>query len=400
MQVFKVFLKVMKKNIRSMMIYVVIFLALSITYTMMDDGNKTFDDYALKVCVFDEDGTEESKALEDFVFSRHERTEVKNDHDSITDALYYGAISGTDCVFVINKGYADKLSAGDTDDLFTFYTMHGSYFEALLETQLNAYVRSVTAFTSSGFELDEAISRTAEAVSAQTEVVMTERDNGDPEFSKSFSVFFIYMAYILMAVMINTLCPVLMAMERRDVRYRTNCSSLSSLSISVQIFAGCAAVVLALWLVFMLTGVFLQGGMYHGKAWLAVLNSLVFTVVCTALALLFASFDLSLNMINLFAQVISLGLSFISGVFVQQSLLGEGVLSVARFFPTYWYVKANNCLSGMDTVQSVSGAMGCIGIEAAYAAALLLITLLVRRVRYSGASVKTEVKKAAAPTQA
>ncbi len=37
----------------------------------------------------------------------------------------------------------------------------------------------------------------------------------------------------------------------------------------------------------------------------------------------------------------SLGTSFISGVFVSQEFLGEKVLTIAKFFPTYYYVKVN-----------------------------------------------------------
>ena len=45
------------------------------------------------------------------------------------------------------------------------------------------------------------------------------------------------------------------------------------------------------------------------------------------------------------ANVISLGCCFISGVFVPQEYLGDTVLSIAKFNPTYWYVKANDEIS-------------------------------------------------------
>ena len=398
MQVYKAFLKVARKKSRALLIYVVVFLAISVAYSLSDVSDGIFTDSQLKVCIFDDDDTEESRALTDFVYSRHIRTEVGRDHDSVTDALYYGAISGTDCVFVINKGYSEALAAGKTDDLFTFYTMHGSYQETMLETQLGEYIRSLTAYTAAGEELSEAIAHTEKAVSERTEVSIVSKDTGDPEYSQVFSVYFLYMAYILLAVMMNTLCPVLITMNRREIRYRTNCSSIRPLSGSLQIFAGSLTLVAAIWLVFMIAGAFMNGGIYHGKAWTAVLNSFVFALVSASIALFASCFSLNPNMLNLATQIISLGLSFLSGVFVEQSLLGDGVLSVARLFPAYWYVRANNMLSGLDgAVYDGTEIARCIMIEVFYAVAMFVLTILIRRIRYSEASLTTGGHKEPVP---
>ena len=397
MQVYKAFMKIARKKSRAMLIYIVVFLAISVVYSLSDSSDSIFTDTQLKVCIFDDDDTAESRALTDFVYSRHIRSDVSRDHDSITDALYYGAITGTDCVFVINKGYSESLAAGRTDGLFTFYTMHGSYQETMMQTQLGEYIRSVAAYTAAGEELPEAVAHAGEAVSKRTEVRLTASDTGDPEYSKTFSVYFLFMVYILLAGMMNTLCPVLTTMNRRDVRFRTNCSSIRPLSCSLQIFAGSLTLVVAIWLVFMIAGAVMNGG-YHGKGWIAVLNSFVFALVAASISLVASCFSLNPNLMNLFAQIISLGLSFLSGVFVEQSLLGDKVLSVARLFPAYWYVRANNMLSGLDgAVYDGAEIARCIMIEAAYALALFVLTLLIRRIRYSETAITSGRRSAPVP---
>jgi ABC-2 type transport system permease protein len=40
-------------------------------------------------------------------------------------------------------------------------------------------------------------------------------------------------------------------------------------------------------------------------------------------------------------NVLTLGMSFISGVFVPQAILGKTVLTIAQFTPVFWFVKAN-----------------------------------------------------------
>ena len=47
-------------------------------------------------------------------------------------------------------------------------------------------------------------------------------------------------------------------------------------------------------------------------------------------------------MINGISTVLSLGTSFISGVMVPQELLGDRVLTIAKFFPTYYFVRIND----------------------------------------------------------
>lgn len=49
------------------------------------------------------------------------------------------------------------------------------------------------------------------------------------------------------------------------------------------------------------------------------------------------------------ANVVALGCSFISGVFVPQEMLGDTVLNIASFTPTYWYIKANSAIA--ETVE-------------------------------------------------
>ena len=50
-------------------------------------------------------------------------------------------------------------------------------------------------------------------------------------------------------------------------------------------------------------------------------------------------------MVNLIVTPVSLGISFISGVFVELSVLGDTVKKIGRFLPVYWYEDLNDMLS-------------------------------------------------------
>jgi len=145
----------------------------------------------------------------------------------------------------------------------------------------------------------------------------------------------------------------------------------------------------------MVAGAIFNEEMYTGRAWLAVLNSFIFSMVVAALAVFIASFEPKDNILNLVTQVLGLGMSFFCGVFVPMEILSDGVLSVARFLPAYWYVRANRMISEEDAFSS-EGVMKCMLIECLFIVVLVLMTILVRRLRYSSASIGSAVKKAAA----
>ena len=89
-----------------------------------------------------------------------------------------------------------------------------------------------------------------------------------------------------------------------------------------------------------------------------------------------SNFIQSTNILSVFANIIGLGLSFISGVFVPQELLSESVLSVAKCFPTYWYVDIVNKIqetSGNLVLHDIS--MGLL-IQLLYAVALFALSLV------------------------
>ena len=79
------------------------------------------------------------------------------------------------------------------------------------------------------------------------------------------------------------------------------------------------------------------------------------------------------------SNIISLGMSFLCGVFVPMELLGDGVRKINRFLPVYWYESINTTLGSHSTLTSEVRTTILQGflIQAAFAAACLCITLAI-----------------------
>ena len=392
MQVFNAFFKILRSKLGIAAIYLVLFIMLSVAMTYSDSTADMFEQERLSVCVFDEDGTPESRALIDLIGKRNDIIQLENDRDVMIDALYYGRV---DYAITIKSGYAGKLSAGDTEGLFESMHMHDSYSTVYMGQFLNEYAGTVCAYIAGGNDVTTAIEKAGAALLKDAEVTIAKFDDkSGAVLSDHSSFYFRFLTYALIGLTMSTLCPVLLAMNRKDVRYRTNCSGIHLNSYNIQIFTGSVIYIFFTWLVFMIIGVFMNGGMFRGLQWLAVLNSFVFMIFSATLTIFVSSFDPGVNVINMITQIISLGMCFTSGVFIEQSMLGEGVLAAARFMPAYWYIRVNNMLSGSEPFDA-GFAASAILVEAGFAAVLAVLTVLVRRARYNSSAVKANKLKPA-----
>ena len=376
MQVFNVFFKVLKKRYVSALIYIIVFLAISVAISKNYTPVQEFKESSLDIAVMDEDNTAASRALTDFIGKKNEIKSIENDREKLTELLYWETV---DYVLIIREGYSDALTSGKTEGLFEELRVHDSFSSVYMRNNLNEYVKTAQAFIASGKSLDDALTSAAKVLSADTEVAYrTEEATGTEGFTKDFAGFFQYMPYILISVMLSSLGAVLKSVNSKKIRYRTDCSSLSPRKATVQIFAASSLFVLVVWLILMAAGVYVNNGFYSGNAWYAVLNSLIFTLIAAAIAIFISTFDLEENVATVITQIIGLGMSFICGIFVPQSFLGSGVLSAARFLPAYWYIKANDMLAGREAFDGSRLAIYLL-IELAFAVVLFIFTLVVRR---------------------
>lgn len=393
MPVFNTYMKIVKKNLFMAILYTAIFIFLTFAFSGSIQQNSSggageengvlFEDAKLTISIIDKDKTVASAAFTDFISTRHKIVDIGEDKDDILDALYYTRV---DYVLTIEEGYEEKLSAGGTSGLFTNYQVPGSFDGVFLDNTLNQYVSILSAYMAGGHDMPSALDKTAATMSKETEVkveLFTDGNEGDSEYPERTKFFFNFLPYGLIASLISILSTVLIKINGREVSFRANCSSTTAMSQTMQILLGSIVLVLITWIVFMIAGVLINGGMFTGKCWLAVLNSFAFILVAAGIAILISILKSDSRSVAMIANIVSLGMSFLCGVFVDQTLLDEKVLAVSRFLPAYWYIKANDMLiSTTSETFSNSEFMTCIGIEALFAAALFAVIMLVSKAKH------------------
>ncbi len=387
MQVFKTFMKVMLKRLHTAMIYIGIFIGISIAITLTSTNSETgFATSKLKICVIDNDDTASSHALVDYIGKNHTLVEVENNKDDMLDALYYLKVSE---ILTINEGYEENLSAGNTDNLFSDIRVPGTISSEFFDTQINQYIGTVNAYVAGGMNISEAVAKTAELSEERIEVQIIGKDKDEPSFSTGVSTYFQYFAYIIIAVLISALCPTIITMTSDEISKRTNCSCVSSTKQMIQIVAGTTIFSIGIFIILIIASLILYGSeLFTAKGLLTILNAFVFLIFAEMLTILIAISVKTQVAVNIISNVFSLGMSFLCGVFVPQMLLSDTVLSIGKFMPAYWYIKANNMLAGSNNeVYDTSKFITCIGVELAFSVALFCITLLVAKAKRKSKSL-------------
>lgn len=384
MQVSKAFLKILKSKFPSAVIYIVLFFLVGMMMTRTAATESAWEKTQLKLVVEDLDDTAESRALAEILGKGNKVIPPLASEDDLTDALYYTTV---DYAVTIPAGFAERLAAGETDGLLETRHIHESYATANMKMLIDKFVTTYGAYMELTGSSQKSATQAVRTLSDETNVVMLQKEESTKSSSELLLIFFRYMPYILLCVILNMLCPALIVMSKKDIRFRTDCSGIRPSSYTMQIFTSSALYVGAIWLIFVIAGSALNGVMYTGKLWLVVLNSLVFSLFSGVLALFIAEFAPSETVVNLMTQLCSLGMCFLCGVFVDQALLGSGVLGVAQFLPAYWYVRVIRMVNG-DIPFNAGEAALAIGIQAGFVVVLILLSVLVRRAHYSSAPRK------------
>ncbi|SDN25004.1 ABC transporter permease [Acetanaerobacterium elongatum] len=379
MQVFKVYFKVIRKNLSIMLVYVIIFLSLAVMTTLFNKPAAVteFSSTKCRIAVINDDaGAVFAQGMENYLAENAEIVSVKTDKQSLQDALFFGDV---EYILHIPKGFSEDFLKGGHNILLEKTTKPDSTAAVQLDFLLTRYLGLASTYSAAlpDITTTQLITNVKNDLKNTAEVTLSTQQKAVDNTDNTFYSYFIYLTYSMMAVMILGVTSIMMVFMNSDVRKRNMASTLPNLSFNLQLFLGNIVFSVAVWAI--LCGfVYVLHPAQIGNADMVMLfvNSLVYTLVCLSISFLIGSLIKSKNVQNIIANVFSLGLSFISGVFVPQELLGDTVTKISSFTPTYWYVKTIlNLKAASDTLPIVYGIL----IQLGFAAAFLIITLVISK---------------------
>ncbi len=383
MQVFKAYFKILKTQLFSVLIYAGLFLILAVSFiSNITKNTDHFETKKIPIMVINKDG--ESNLINGFLNYLEDYVtfvEPKKAETGIRDALYNREVS---YILTIPAGFSDsfynkgginltKQTAPDSMEAITIDNAIDNYFNMVFVYKkylLEASVEEINAHVKTNLQ------------EKTTVYLNVEQKDAVASGNNQNKYYFNYLGYIMIAIFITSVSTVMFSFHGLDLRRRHFASPITIKDLNVQLIFANLVFVMCYLLIFIIAGYILNKNRFiNANTLLFWLNAFTFALVILSVSYLIGISVKSKKAISAISTAGSVGLAFLSGMFVPQEFLGATVLKVASFTPVYWYVKANNAIETvtLTTWSQLSDIASYMAIQLGFAAAIISIALVVSK---------------------
>ncbi|MBS3873675.1 MAG: ABC transporter permease [Firmicutes bacterium] len=383
MSAFKVCLKIIKNNLPGIVIYFVVFVAVSIIMTFVYRpsavGGGTFAPERVDIVLFTDEETALVAGLREALATQVNFVALPDNAEQLQEELFYRRIH---YILRVPAGFTEAFLQ-NTPMLLSKTSVAGSSSAVYIDLRVERYLELLRLYTevTAGLSLEQQVAFALDDLSQAVEVRFAVPEVAAQNRGR-LGMYFNFLPYTILFVITVGVAAIFIAFGGEKIKQRNLCSPLNPRTISLQCYLACLVFALASWGVLVVVSLMFGHQEIASRAtWFYILNSLVFTLSAAGLAYLLGNLTQNKEVVLAAANVVALGTSFISGVFVPQELLGVAVLRVASFTPTYWYVRANAAITALTTfnLTTLSGFFSSLAVQLGFAAAFVVIALAVEK---------------------
>lgn len=336
MTVYKYFMKIALNKKTVIITYTLVFLFLSIINGGTNEQRETsFIESRMNIGVINNSEDDLARNLENYLARKNNVINIPDDEDYIKEQIFLEYVSA---VVIIPQDFREN--ALNKEKAVQIYRDDRVIEAYQIENQINKFI----SFSNAAYEDGEFnLTKVNDALDQEVSVSLIETGNNiNQRVNNWFRFYFNFTSYVIMAVYIAVLGYVMSDFSNRQVENRRKVSSIKFMSFNMQMYLGQLTIAGIITTIFILGSVALKGRYIGEVDFLKyVVNIIIFSFSSLCLVFLINNATSNKFVINAISTVLSLGTSFISGVMVPQQLLGEKVLAMARFFPTYYFVRIN-----------------------------------------------------------
>mgnify|MGYP005782224529 FL=1 len=346
MTVFKTFLKILNKNKFIIILYTLFLIFFGGFNMQTSEHNTNFVASKPDIMIVNYD--EEKGITKDLIKYIEENSNVvdlKNNEDAINDALFYRDVN---YVIYIPKNYNKDFMDGKNPEIEIKST--GDYQSSFAEMLLSRYIKVANIYQKSINSEEELISKINETLSKKSEVEITSKL--DTNILSKATFYYNFANYSIMACLIYVICLILASFKDIKIQKRTIISSTNYKTLNRQLLLSNSLFSIILWMIYVVLSFILVGDIMfsiHGIFYL--INSFVFTICATTIALFIGNIVSNKNAISGIVNVIALGSSFLCGAFVPMEWLPDGVIKIAHILPSYYYISNNEVLKTLELIN-------------------------------------------------
>lgn len=377
MQVFRLYFKVLRKYIGSIIMYASIFLGIVLGVIIPQVTKNNSEEYTqkkAKFAVFDNDNSELSKGLVAYLKENHALKTIKDDDtETIQDELYN---TNVDCVIRFNDGFEEAFLAGDTKETLEIFEIPNTNGAVLFKQNLNSYLSTVDTYVAAGFDVSQACEKTTAVSETKIDVqFVSEGETG----VKGVQYYYSYLAWVFIAMCVESLAAVLLSLGKKEVKNRIECSPYKFVRMNLETVLGVMVTGFVICVVcVVMSFVAFPEDMAEIEGILYILNAFCMMAVALSLTFIISKLTENRQIISLLTNILGLGMAFLCGVFVPMEVLSDTVIKIAHFLPVYWNVKAVNLIAVYDSSDLIT-LLSYMGIQILFAVAIICVGMVVAR---------------------
>ncbi len=340
MIVFNNYFKIVKRYIPTIIMFTTILCFFSVLATSNFEGSADFEEIKPNLAIInnDSDSTITSNFVA-YIEANSTIVNLKTDDDSLKDALFFRKV---DEIITIPLNFGEELIQGHKPKIDTM-KVPDSTSSMYTEMLLNRYLNQVNIYLEAGFSEEEISRSLRKDLKETTNIKLLSSDS--EEITK-LNFFYNFTNYTILAVIIFIISTVMGSFMDRNLNRRNVMGTLSHRKLNFQLLLGNSAIALGIWLLYASIALIIYpNAMLSSHGLLYLITSLIFSLVALSIGFLIGITIRNKEAQSGITNVIALGSSFICGAFVPQEFLGSFVLTIAKVFPSYWYISANNNIS-------------------------------------------------------
>ncbi len=350
MNVIKYFFKNLRANYLTFFMYVCIFIVMLMVSASggSDRQGNIFEPTKAKVALIKNSSGVVANAIEEYLTDYMGGTVkpevLPDDLDLARELIYMG---NYDAIVRIPEDAEQRFEedAPSVEILFNTMAVEGH----IVENRLKVFMVILkSTFQDGRYDLEFA--KTILKNEVDVEFTKAEQTPEEEVQRVWLQAFFNTSGYVLMAVYISLVGMGMSSFGEPKTKLRIAISSKDANRMQAEIYL--AQLLLGAMITTLFVGICLlmnRNALLENEPQKFILNIAVYSMVVIALTFLINNITNNRHAKNALSTALSLGLAFISGIFIPQSMLGEKVLTFAKFFPLFYFIRVNEAVHP-DTV--------------------------------------------------
>ncbi len=333
MIVFNTYLKIIKKHIGLILLYLVIFTLFSVIFTSTNNQTNEFTAKKPNIALVNMEDTTLMKSFLTYIKKNSNIIEINL--EDLKDALFNRKV---DLILNFPDNFTDDFLRNN-DPQIKFERVPDSFSSTYALMYLNRYLNIANLYNANDISEEKLVNYIEEDLKDETEVVLIQKKENN--YAANYLYNFSNYSVIAMTVMIIGIT--MSSFKNAIIKKRNMISPMPYNKQSRLLFISNLIITLMIWLLFVILGFcFFKTDLLNKQGILLIINLFVFCLTALSIGFLIGNNIQNKEVMNAINNVVSLGTSFICGAFVPQEILGSSVLKIAKIFPSYWFIKNNN----------------------------------------------------------